>query len=134
MTIFGTVTRPSYGTGTNAAGATIVTRSSHDNVSVNVGFLVGLVCRCGWGPLVAPMFQAGVSTSRDVPALLLGGGIRLFGLGSGDISLGAGWMLAWVKDLKGLKEGDVVSGTSDIEGHLGYVHRSGAYWALQYKF
>src|SRR5262249_9490080 len=68
-TIFGTVTRPSYGTGTNAAGATTVVRTSHDRMSVNVGFLAGLVCRCGWGPLVAPMFQAGVSTSREVPAL-----------------------------------------------------------------
>ena len=43
-------------------------------------------------------------------------------------------MVAWVKDLRTLKDGDVVGGTRDIEVDLRSVRRYGAYLGLQYKF
>ena len=80
------------------------------------------------------MLQVGITTSKDVPALLGGAGIRLFGLPKGEVALGGGGMIAWVKDLRTLQVGGPVGGMSDIETDLGYVRRHGSYLALQYKF
>ena len=80
------------------------------------------------------MLQADITTSKDVPALLGGAGVRLFGLPKGEVALGGGGMIAWVKDLRTLQVGAPVGGTSDIEADLGYVRRHGWYTALQYKF
>jgi hypothetical protein len=80
------------------------------------------------------MLQVGITTSKDVPAILAGGGLRLFGLPRGDIALGAGAMIAWVKDLGSLRVGDVVGGTVDIDADLRYARRQGLYAAIQYKF
>lgn len=133
--VFGLVNRPQYGTSKNAAGQTIVARVPDDDFSVNPSVLANFVCRCGGGGF-APMLQVGASTSKDVPAILLGGGLRLFGAGAGDVAIGGGWMLAWVKDLQALKEGDVVGGTKEIEADLGVVRtpRVRAYFVIQYKF
>lgn len=132
-TVLGSVTRPGYGT-TSTAGLTVVGRLPRPFASVEPAFLAGFVCRCRTGPLVAPMLQVGITTSKDVPALLAGGGVRLFGLPKGDIALGGGGMFAWTKDLRTLRVGDAVGGTIDIESDLHYVRRQGYYLALQYKF
>lgn len=67
--VFGTVKQPEYGTGTNAAGQTIVTRIEDTSLSVNPTILANFVCRCGMG-LLAPMFQIGGSRrERDNIAL-----------------------------------------------------------------
>jgi hypothetical protein len=133
-TILGTVTREHYGTDMNASGTTVVGRMAKPIASVEPAFLASFVCRCRTGPLVAPMLQVGVTTSKDVPAILAGGGLRLFGLPRGDVALGLGAMIAWVKDLDSLRVGDPVGGTVDIEADLRYARRQGLYAALQYKF
>lgn len=133
-TVIGSVTRPGYGTTRNEVGATVVGRLPRTLASVEPGVLAGFVCRCRTGPLIAPMLQMGITTSKDVPALLGGGGIRLFGLPKGEVALGAGGMIAWVKDLRTLHVGDPVGGTSDIEANLHYVRRHGLHFALQYTF
>jgi hypothetical protein len=71
-----------------------------------------------------------------LPAALIGAGIRLFGLGAGDVAIGGGAMFGWVKDLQKLKVGDVVAGTKDIESDLGYraTPEKGGYFVIQYKF
>jgi len=98
--------------------------------------MVNFVCRCGAGPYFEPMFQVGVAASKDVPAALFGGGLRLFSLGKGDVAVGGGLALAWVKDLSHLKPGDVVTGTKDIEQDLSFDHapRARPYFTIQYKF
>ena len=133
-TVVSTVTPPHYGTTSNGSGQTVVASLGHERTSVSAALLGGFVCRCETGPFVAPMFQVGVTTNKDVPAILLGGGVRLFGLPKGDVALGAGWMMAWIKDLRSLEEGDVVGGTKDIEADMRSVRRHGLYLALQYKF
>jgi len=133
-TVISTITPPAYGTTSNAAGTTVVARLPHERTSVSPGMLASFVCRCQTGPFVAPMLQLGITTSKDVPAFLAGGGIRLFGLPKGDVALGAGWTIGWVKELRSLEVGDPVGGTSDIEADLRRVGRQGAYFALQYKF
>lgn len=133
--VFGNIKQPKYGTATNDAGETIVARVEDDSISINPSILVNFVCRCSAGPL-APMFQLGAVTSKDLPGVLGGFGLRLFGAGKGDIAIGAGAMAGWVKDLQKLKAGDVVSGTKDIEKDLGYSSRpkGGWYFVIQYKF
>jgi hypothetical protein len=87
------------------------------------------------GALV-PMIQMGAATSKDLPGILVGVGLRLFGIGKGDIAIGGGGMFSWVKDLQKLKPGGVVSGTKDIDADLGYSSRPklGGYFVIQYKF
>lgn len=133
--VFGTIKQPKYGTGTNPAGQSIVTRGADTSLSVNPSILANFVCRCGSG-LLSPMFQLGASASKDLPAILVGGGLRLFGLGKGDVAIGGGAMFAWYKDLQKLKVGDVVTGSTQIDSDLGYSSRPklGAYFAIQYKF
>jgi hypothetical protein len=133
-TLFSSITRPGYGTTQNEAGQTVVGRTSQGGMSNNPAFVFNLVCLCDTGPLVAPMFQVGITTSRDVPGLFFGGGARLFPLGRGDISVGAGGMFGWVKDLRSLQVGSPVGGSVDIEDDLTWKRRGGWYGLLQYKF
>jgi hypothetical protein len=133
-TVLSTVTMPVYATSRNAAGEMIVVRARRDRVSMTPGMLVSFVCRCQTGPFVAPMLQFGITTSRDVPALMIGGGIRLFSAGPGEVALGAGVLVGWVKYLRAIQEGDIILGTRDIEAALRAIRKQGPYLALQYKF
>jgi hypothetical protein len=113
----------------------IVAKKGDKSLSANGAVIANFVCRCGTGLLV-PMLQIGAVASKDLPAILLGGGLRLFGLGKGDIAIGGGVMGAWYKDLQKLKVGDVVSGTNDITSDLGLISRPkfGGYFTIEYKF
>jgi hypothetical protein len=133
--VFAKVKPPKYGTATNDKGQMVVAPASGTQVSVNPSILVNFVCRCELGP-IAPMVQVGSAVSKDTPAFLLGGGLRLFSVGKGDFAIGGGAMFAWVKDLQTLKPGSVVTGTKDIEADLGFssTPRIRGYLTLQYKF
>jgi len=133
-TVISSLARPSYGTSRNGAGETIVAGIDEPRFSVHPAFLVNFVCLCNTGPFVAPMLQVGVTTSTDVFALLSGAGIRLFAAGRGDVAIGGGGMLGWVKDLKTLRENDLVGGTKDIEADIAARRRRGWYLVVQYKF
>lgn len=131
----GYVTRPKYGTDT-VDGRTIVARTNDDRVSVNPTVMLNLISRHGTA-LLRPMVQFGASTSKDAPALFMGAGWRLFGSKNAGLAFGGGLMLAWVKDLKDLKENDPVGGTKDIEADLAFDWsrpKPRLYWSLQYKF
>ena len=132
--LFSFLKQPEYGTSTNAQGQTIVSRIPDSRVNVTPTVLVNFVCRCSGGPFTAPMFQVGASASKQAPALLAGGGLRLFSIGRGDAAIGAGVMFGWVRDLQSLKEGDVVGGTADIEADKSFVPRTSGYVIVQYKF
>ncbi|MCC6587604.1 MAG: hypothetical protein IT168_12985 [Bryobacterales bacterium] len=133
--VFGSFKQPKYTTGTNSAGQTIVTRLPDSTVSINPAVMLNFVCRCELGP-VAPMFQIGAATSKTLPAILLGGGLRLWGLGSGHVAIGGGAMFGWIKDLQDLKEGQKVADLAAIEADLRYRSgpKRGAYFVIQYKF
>jgi hypothetical protein len=133
--VFASVTVPQYGTAMNGSGQTVVSRTSTSSVSVNPTVLANFVCRCETGLLV-PMLQVGAAASKTLPAILLGGGLRLFGLGKGDIGVGGGAMFAWYKDLNKLHVGDVVTGTSAIQSDLTFISspKIGGYLSIQYKF
>lgn len=140
----GFVQRPTYGTGTNAAGHTVVAATDNE-VSVDPAVLLNFVCRCATGPFITPMFQVGASTSKSAPSIFFGGGFRLFGVGAGDIAFGGGFVLAFIQELDELEVGQEIDGTADIDADLVWAPRfrstdvSGKkhtnwYLSLQYKF
>jgi hypothetical protein len=133
-TAVSSVVRPKYGTSSNAQGQTILARLPPGKILFSPVVALNLTCLCDTGPFVTPMLQAGLSTSPDAPGLFAGGGIRLFGIGTGDVALGGGWISAWVQDLKTLRVGDRVGGTIDIDRDLGFARRDGWYVLAQYKF
>jgi hypothetical protein len=133
---FAYVERPKFGTAMNDAGQTVVAVTAPDRYTVDPSVLVNFVCRCGPAPLLTPMIQIGGSTSKETPALFLGGGVRLFHTGAGDFAFGAGWVVPWVRQLKTLHVNDVVEGTAEIEADLELrpLAAKNFYWSLQYKF
>jgi hypothetical protein len=133
-TALSSIVRPKYGTSSDGDGRTVVARLKPGLVSFAPVMVANFTCLCDTGPFVTPMLQTGLSTSPDGPGLLAGGGARLFGVKGGDVAVGAGWMIAWVHDLKSLREGSQVGGTRDIEADLGFVRRTGSYLLFQYKF
>ncbi len=132
--ILSDVRRPKYGTTKNAAGETVIGAAKNEAESYDAAIVTNFVCRCGWGEELTPMIQLGVAPRPSSPSILLGAGVRLFGLGKGDVAVGVGVIMAWVKDLTDLKPGDAVSGTKDIEADLSYQRRTRPYVALLYKF
>lgn len=133
--VFGFIERPIYGTSINASGQMVVAKKSTENTTLAPTATVNFVCRCSLG-LISPMFQLGASITKDLPALLVGGGIRLFGLGKGDVALGGGAMFGWYKDLKTLTVGSPIKGTTDIDNDLTYISapKTSGYLTIQYKF
>jgi hypothetical protein len=128
------IKRPKYGTTKDAAGKTVVGSAKNEAESYDAAIMANFVCRCGWGDEFTPLVQIGVAPRPSSPSILLGGGFRLFGLGKGDVAIGVGAILAWVKDLTNLKPGDEITGTKDIEADLTYQRRTRPYVALLYKF
>jgi hypothetical protein len=133
--VFGTIRAPQYGTATNAAGQTVVSRVPNSSLTVAPAIMVNFLCRCHTG-FLDPMIQIGAATSKTLPAVLTGVGFHLFGVGKGDVAIGGGAMFGWTKDLQKLKIGDVVTGTKDIDADLGYsgTPHVKAYFTIQYKF
>jgi len=134
---FSTVNRPTYGTGTNDAGQTVITPGPIDSYSIDPTIMVNLICGfCGLNS-VTPMFQIGTSTSKTTPAIFLGGGFRLAATAKGDFAFGIGWVLPWAKQLKsGVEPGKVIDGTADLQTNLEWRRITGqhVYVNLQYKF
>jgi hypothetical protein len=135
---FNRVSRPVYGTGKNAAGQTTIALSETDKTTkVDPTVLVNFVCGfCGLTRLT-PMFQIGTSTSKTTPAILLGGGVRVFPTAKGEFAIGYGAILPWAKQLKNDDDlGKVIDGTAALEQHLEWRVVKGfhSYVTLQYKF
>lgn len=103
-----------YGTDTNEAGEMIVSKTEEDASELVMGAYLNLYFNTKSDYL--PFLQLGVGPSSDKPLLFLGGG---FGL-SNKINIASGMIFTWFPELKGLQEGDVVTGTSQIEDAIKY--------------
>jgi hypothetical protein len=126
------VRAPQYGTGTDAAGKTIVVRQKDKPVSFSGALLLNWVSARPAHSSLQPLFQTGVSLSPDGPGLLFGLGARI---GRPKlVAFSAGGILAWVKDLNALSVGGPVSGTAELKDDLSYKPTVKAYFALQYQF
>lgn len=131
------VQRPKYGTGKNAVGETVIAEAPPDDSQFAPTLMVNFLC--GFCPAAAltPMIQIGASTSKDAPALFLGGGIRLLPTSKGDFAVGVGWVLPFARQLKSSSAvGKVIAGTAELDSNLEWQRVSGThvYVNLQYKF
>lgn len=80
---------------------------------------------------VYPMVQFGIATDKDTPAFTTGVGFRLIDT---PLAFAVGAIYSFNKELESLKEGDVVTGTADIEANLKYHPTASWYVGLQYNF
>jgi hypothetical protein len=90
------------------------------------------VFRLGRTSFVYPMLQLGVTNSKDYPGFILGGGLRF--TNPRPLSVVAGYIYTWTKDLVDAKVGDTVTGTADLEKHLQRKGKRGSYIGIQYSF
>ncbi len=131
--VYNSLTYPQYGTGTNAAGETIIVQTE-DRKPIDGALMLNLVTRLG-GPSVAhPFIQFGVSSAKDFPGFLAGLGFRFTAPFA--FSISAGGMITRYKDLDDRSLiGKTVSGTAEIEDHLVYKTTPVAiYGAMELKF
>jgi hypothetical protein len=126
------VKAPQFGTGTDAAGKTIVVRQKDKDVSFAGALLLNWVAAEPSTASLQPLFQTGVSLSADGPGILAGFGVRIGR--PKRVALAAGAILAWVKDLDKLTVGGPVSGTAELKDDLHYSPTVKAYFVLQYQF
>ena len=133
--VMSTLRRPIYGTTVNSEGDTVVAIAGEEAVHLSTAITVNYVCRC-WGVNFAPMIQIGVSPDPETPAIMLGGGVRLFGAGNGDFALGLGRVFAWVQRLSDVSIGDVAEETTTVQQHLGFTPTPAGAWygALMFNF
>jgi hypothetical protein len=131
---FTVVSRKQYGTGTSD-GKTVITEKDPDTSNVDPSVMVNMLCGfCGFSGFT-PMFQVGASTSKTTPAVFVGGGFRILATTKGDVAVGGGWAIAFNKELKdGVKPGDAIGGTAELDQKLGWRRVNGTYLILQYKF
>ncbi len=106
-----------FGTDTSTTGQTVVGEPNRNHIKrAKASLLLNYNLHLK-GTTINPLLQIGVGLGADaIPVLMLGAGFRL----PKGIVLSGGAALSWTKELKTLKVGDVVGGTSDIEKDLEY--------------
>jgi hypothetical protein len=114
------------------AGSRVVEKGENEPVDVGAAATYNFVCRCLGDSPVHPVLQLGVSTGADIPLFLVGGGLRLGGKRA--LSISAGGVAAWLKDLDELSIGSPVASDLDIQADLKRKFTMKAYFGLQYKF
>lgn len=127
--IYSGLRRPRFGTAM-ADGHLVVRSAGSEPPDYSAAALLNGVFNVWKG--IHPMIQLGVSYTKDAPALLIGGGLRITqakGLG-----LAGGLLIGWVEDLDKLELESPVNGTQDIEKDLKLKQRFSHYLALQYSF
>lgn len=134
--VFTSLTAPKYGTTTVMNPVTaqeeqqvkLVDRQAFD---VKGALFLNLISNRSRNIPVHVMGQVGFSNGPNLPIGFLGLGLRL---SDAPISASVGIAASGVNDLKTLQEGDVVSGTVDIENDLALRPALGGYGALQLSF
>jgi hypothetical protein len=127
--IFADFREPKYGTGTNAAGTTVVKLVGQDSVSLDPALVANFLVRQEGN--VLPMVQLGAVPSPNSPGFLVGVGFRFV---RPRIGFGVEWAHLWIKDLVGLEPNDPVTGTEQIESSLKREGRDNPYFMIQYSF
>ena len=131
--LFSGLRHVTFGTAMNEEGETVVAVAKDEKVSFDAAVTVNFVCQCRWRA-VAPMLQVGALTDTETPAVIVGGGLRLFGGRGRNVALSGGGVFGWVKELSGLSVGDVVDGTKSIEEALALGLQMKWYGGLLFSF
>ena len=113
-------------------GQTVVQQGKDEGVDIKPAGILNFVCRCFGDSQLYPMIQLGTTEVDNAPAVLLGGGLRLFG--KTPLAISGGGVVAWIRDLNNLKPGDVVKSSLEVDADLKRRMQIRLYVALQYKF
>ena len=131
--VFSGLSYPNWGTRT-VNGQTVVARAGRTDdpvhAAVTANFIFPNIVK---NERLFPLFQLGVATAKENPALLVGPGLRIFA-GKSPVSIAGGIIFSWAKELSKLNEGDPVTGTSDIEQDLSTKTFISWYVSIQTKF
>jgi hypothetical protein len=112
--VYSNIDYPKFGTATDAAGKMIVASAGNDKVTkFSVTTMVNFNMYTP-ASLIHPFVQLGIGANADYPAVFLGGGLKI----SNSLSISGGAASPWIKKLKTLQEGSVISGTADLEKDL----------------
>jgi len=122
---------PKYGTKQDGATTTVAS-AGFDDFPASGAIALNGVCRCWPATFVYPAVQFGLTNSKDYPGFIIGGGLRFTYPRA--LSVVAGRLYTWYRDLEGLKVGDPVQGTADLESHLQRKSKRASYFGIQYSF
>lgn len=125
------LTKPVYSAVTED-GKTRVKRGKDEGVDVKAAALLNFVCRCFTDTELFPMLQIGTTEIDAAPAVLFGGGLRLFG--KTPLAISAGGVAAWIRDLNNLKPDQEIKSDLEIAADLKRRLQIKAYFAVQYRF
>jgi hypothetical protein len=127
------LTAPKYGT-EERDGQTFAVATSDEESSWAPAVVGNFVCRCWRSQILAPMGQFGALASANTPAILIGGGFRVWGGSKGGFGITFGRALAWVKRISEDELAKPINGTAEIEKRRRHVFDPANYVMFQYQF
>jgi hypothetical protein len=127
------VVSPKYGT-VERDGQTFAEKIGEDEWSFDPAVVGNFVSRWGRSRFAALMFQVGALADKEKPALIVGGGLRLFGSPKGGIGISGGLVRAWVNEIPQAQLAIPITGTKDIEDRKERVWKNAGYFMFQYQF
>jgi len=126
---------PVYGTTEDESGNQVVVQSGNERINnLNISGMINFNYFVPNSP-IHPLIQTGIGINNEIPTLLVGGGLRVH-INDTRFAITGGMALTWVKKLDELSEGDIVSGTADIDEDLTFQFDwpPKPYVGLQFKF
>lgn len=115
---FTNLSYPVYGVASlSATGTTIIDTPSNQRLPVVLAGMLNLTLNAFDG-LAHPLIQLGVGTGKNLPTLLIGGGLRL--RWTRPVIISAGAIFSWKRELDKLKVGDGITSTTQLENDLVY--------------
>lgn len=129
--IYSGLSYPNWGTKT-VNGQTVVSGAGSISDPVHAAVTLNLIIAAPQNPVVYPEVQIGVATAKDYPALVAGGGLRF--VTDKAFAITGGVILGWHKTLNKLQEGDVVTGTADIQNDMSTKLFKSWFVGIQYNF
>ncbi len=130
--LFSNLKYPRYGT-EQKDGKTLVKKIKDENADLSAAVVLNMYTRLGYDSFVYPGFQLGVTNAKDFPGFLFGFQARFTRPRA--LSISAGALVTWYKDLDQLKPGQEISGTAALEEDLELKRAPvSAYFGIQYNF
>lgn len=126
---------PVYGTTEDENGNQVVDQSGNERINnLNISGMINFNYFRSHSA-IHPLIQVGLGINNEIPTLLTGGGIRVH-INDTRFAISGGLAFTWVKKLNKLSEGDIVTGTAEIDEDLTYQFNwpPKPYVGFQFKF
>lgn len=111
-------------------GNTVVSKTEKDD-PFHAAVVLNFLPTAYANEVISPLFQIGLSSAKEYPALMFGVGGRLF---AKPLAFAVGSVFGFTKELNTLSEGSVISGQADIDKDLKTKVVPSWYLSVQYNF